>query len=137
VGDEGQEGKVTVKVRVYDLADRQRGPVEATGFSLAHAVRSAIRLLDLGPGRTISKTEHELGIWLWNWSGHDLEVHDLTKLDRRQWYSTPRSKRTRRGTELTLAPETVTKLAELAANDNTSKSALVDMLVEKEHARRK
>jgi hypothetical protein len=69
---------MTVKIKAWDLGRNTPHHVEATGATLPHAVRNAVKLLGLGPGRTLCKTRHVSGVWLWDWSGHILEVHVLT-----------------------------------------------------------
>lgn len=91
--------------------------VTATGITLAAAVRSAARLLALGPGRTVSRRAVPEG-WEWDWSGHRMIVREVA----------PVAGDTKRIVSVTLTPAAIARIDTLAHERGLSRSACVEWL---------
>lgn len=74
---------MTVRIRAAraEATDAWR---PATGTTLPHAVREAVRKLGIGPGRTVRSWEDppQSGQWFWNWSGTLLRITVLDEFGR-------------------------------------------------------
>ena len=104
----------TIRARLYGTGES----VTATGTTLPAAVRSAARLLGLGPGRTVSRTVIPEG-WEWDWSGHRLIVLPVA----------PIAGEGKRIVSVTLSPAAIAQLDTMAHERGLSRSACVEALI--------
>ena len=74
---------MTVRIRAARAAEPEAWQI-ATGMTLPHAVRVAVRKLGLGPGRTVRSWEDApfSGSWHWDWSGTLLQIVVLDEFGR-------------------------------------------------------
>jgi len=73
-----------MSIRIQAWVDRPTPPdavVIVDGYSLAHAVRKAVRGLGLGVGQTRSSKEIAPGEWQWDWSGTKVHVCEIASTE--------------------------------------------------------
>lgn len=103
----------TIRAHVYG----GRSEVTATGITLAAAVRSAVRLLGVGPGRTVSRQMNANGEWDWDWSGTHLVVREIAPVSGKRIVS------------VTLSLDAIARIDTLAHERGLSRSACVEAIV--------
>ena len=113
---------VTVQARLDGMNWSET--VEATGSTLASAVRAAVRKLGIGPGRTLSSEKVGSSQWRWNWSG--TTIHVVQSANRE---SLTNAHRGRRMVTVTLSDAAHQRLDAMAEEHGETRSGMVERLV--------
>ena len=119
---------MTIRIRARLESAPVTSEVTATGNTLAHAVRSAVRVLGLGPGRTVSSERLDAHVHRWVWSTGK-KSHTLVVTESR---SGPSRESTKQKVLLALEPETVERIDAWAkAHTKGNRSAAIEAWAKK------